>query len=339
MPCLQANHTIIPRTAFASFLLATGFLVSSEASAQVDKKAAARSIAVEGIKAAQAGDCAQAVPKLEQAEQLYHSVVHLRYLAECASSDGNYVAATEYWRSIIQDPEQSSSSSAVKEAIEMAPQELRELLPKLAQTRLVPAESYNNLTIELDGVALDTAMLDIAIPMNPGEHQLTLHADGYQEFSTQFSLVSGEEQELVLRLEAATSQATENADQTSEASQGPNIAAWSLIGGGILLAGAAFIPWASANSKTDSLLASCDPSTNLCDIPQNEIDQTRSDINTLDAVAAGMWIGSGALVAGGIIWLLVDSSSAKHESAQRAALPLSGSFSPYGGMVHWRGSF
>src|ERR1041384_4356676 len=75
---------------------------AEEASAA--ETAAARALAVDGLKLAQAGDCAGAAPKLERAEKLYHSAVVASRLGECYVSLGRLVEGTEILRRMLREP-------------------------------------------------------------------------------------------------------------------------------------------------------------------------------------------------------------------------------------------
>ena len=62
--------------------------------------AAARTLAVDGLKLAQAGKCEEAIPKLERAEKLHHSAIVLSRLGECHVSEGKLVEGTEMLRKV-----------------------------------------------------------------------------------------------------------------------------------------------------------------------------------------------------------------------------------------------
>src|SRR4051794_2279405 len=53
--------------------------------------AAARALAVQGVRLARAGQCAEAVDKLERAEALRHSIVVAEQLGECYVEQGRLV--------------------------------------------------------------------------------------------------------------------------------------------------------------------------------------------------------------------------------------------------------
>src|SRR5437899_36646 len=57
--------------------------------------AQARVLGNEGIRLAESGDCAAAIPKLEGAEQLFHAPTTLEQLGQCLVKTGRVVAGTE----------------------------------------------------------------------------------------------------------------------------------------------------------------------------------------------------------------------------------------------------
>src|SRR6478736_303751 len=73
--------------------------------ASAAETATARALAVDGLKLAQANNCADAVPKLERAEKLYHSTMVATRLGECYVSVGRLVEGTEILRKALREPQ------------------------------------------------------------------------------------------------------------------------------------------------------------------------------------------------------------------------------------------
>jgi hypothetical protein len=65
--------------------------------------AAARGLAIEGVKLARAGYCTQAIERLARAEALHHSSIVLAELGECYLQTGKVVAASEALRSVAHE--------------------------------------------------------------------------------------------------------------------------------------------------------------------------------------------------------------------------------------------
>src|SRR5258708_3167039 len=94
--------------------------------------AAARALAVDGLKLAQAGKCDEAVPKLERSEKLHHSAIVLSRLGECNVSLGKLVEGTEELRKVLREPLPTTPSPALNKAYERAQSALDAAKPRIA---------------------------------------------------------------------------------------------------------------------------------------------------------------------------------------------------------------
>src|ERR1039457_2485634 len=87
--------------------LVVGFS-ASWASAQDEPSAAdtaaARELAIDGLKLADAGHCAQAIDKLTRAEKIRHSPIVLGRLGECQIEEGKIVDGTEDLHRVLHEP-------------------------------------------------------------------------------------------------------------------------------------------------------------------------------------------------------------------------------------------
>src|SRR5260221_7360062 len=88
------------RTTRRAAALLTVFLVTSNAHAQEEPSAAdtssARALGQEGVRLADAGNCAEAVDKLAKAERIFHAPTLLDRLGEGQVQLGKLVAGTEH---------------------------------------------------------------------------------------------------------------------------------------------------------------------------------------------------------------------------------------------------
>src|SRR5688572_21340468 len=66
--------------------------------------AAARIIGTEGLRLAEAGNCKDAIEKLERAEKLHHAPTTLTKLGECQIQIGRIVAGLESLRRVVREP-------------------------------------------------------------------------------------------------------------------------------------------------------------------------------------------------------------------------------------------
>src|SRR3954469_9819767 len=113
--------------------------------------AAARTLAVDGLKLAQSGKCDEAIPKLERSEKLHHSAIVLSRLGECQVSRGKLVEGTEMLRRVRREPLPASPSPALSKAYERAQVVLDTAKPKIAGLTIsvsVPAGAELKLTVD-----------------------------------------------------------------------------------------------------------------------------------------------------------------------------------------------
>ena len=78
-------------------------LAWAQSQPQAENVAAARSLGLQGIKLADAGDCRGAIEKLSRAESLYHAPSILGRLGECQVNVGQVVAGTENLNRVVRE--------------------------------------------------------------------------------------------------------------------------------------------------------------------------------------------------------------------------------------------
>jgi hypothetical protein len=163
--------------------------------------AAARQLAVEGVKLAQADQCADAVDKLDRAEKLKHSPVVLRYLGECQVKVGHWVEGSESLRKLLREPLPEGATPAVEQAYESAAATLRDVKPRIPSMKIVVNAPHEaQLALKVDGKDLATSVLGVALPANPGDHDIEVTAPGYLKAGSQLKLAPGSTATVALEL-------------------------------------------------------------------------------------------------------------------------------------------
>lgn len=192
-------HQVLTTTLglFCTAQLCTLPIRAQEASAA--ETAAARALAVDGLKLARAGNCTEAVPKLERAEKLYHSTVVASRLGECYVDVGRLVEGTEVLRKVLRDPQPSEPGSALVKALERAQRVLDAAMPRIAGLTIKLA-NIPDVSIKVDGSVVASALLDTEIPSDPGEHTVEASAPGYLTSTTRVSVAAGERRSVTLTL-------------------------------------------------------------------------------------------------------------------------------------------
>jgi hypothetical protein len=184
-------------------LIATG-LYSTKAGAQSEPSstdtAAARELAIEGLKLADAGHCAQAIDKLFRAEKLRHSPIVLGRLGECQIEEGKFVDGTEDLQRLLHEPVAPNPPQSLVKARERAQSVLDTAKPKIAMLLITVRGASENVAVTVDGQPVPTLLLDRDRPTDPGEHVIEASAPGFFKATRRVSLGPGEKQEITLKL-------------------------------------------------------------------------------------------------------------------------------------------
>jgi hypothetical protein len=164
--------------------------------------AAARTLAVDGLKLAQAGKCDEAVSKLEHAEKLHHSAIVLSRLGECNVSLGKLVEGSEQLRKVLREPLPANPSPALSKAYEHAQSALEVAKPRIAAlTVSLGKAAPPDLRLMVDGQAVPATLVDTELPADPGDHVIEASAPGYLKASARVSLSSADKKTVSLKLD------------------------------------------------------------------------------------------------------------------------------------------
>lgn len=142
------------------------------------ERAAARSLATEGINAFESGRNPEALDKLERAFQLASIPTIGLWSARALEKAGKLVEANERLMAVGRydvarsDPEVFNQAKADAEQMQTA------LAPRIPQLKveLVHATEGTEITVELDHVALKSALIGVPFQVNPGKHSVTARA-------------------------------------------------------------------------------------------------------------------------------------------------------------------
>jgi hypothetical protein len=179
-------------------LVAPGALAQEQP--QAENVAAARSLGLQGIKMANAGDCKGAIEKLSRAESLYHAPSILARLGECQVNVGQIVLGTENLNRVVREQLAPNAPKAFKDAQERAKTVLNTALPKIARltVKVEPADAKPQVTVA--GAAIPPALIGVERPTDPGTHEVVVSAPGYIEQKSSVTLSEGGSQEIAINL-------------------------------------------------------------------------------------------------------------------------------------------
>ncbi len=173
----------------------------AQQSGRAEDVAAARALAVEGIKLADAGNCAAAVEKLERAEALRHAPTILGRLGECQVQLGKIVLGTENLNRVVREQLAADAPPAFRDAQTRAQKVLDSALPRIAKLKITVEPPGVQAAVKVDGEAVPPAVLGYERPTDPGNHQIEATAPGYLAASSQVRLTDGGSESVTLRLQ------------------------------------------------------------------------------------------------------------------------------------------
>lgn len=165
--------------------------------------AAARALAIEGIKLADGGRCDEAIDKLGRAEKLHHAPVVLGRLGECQVIIGKLVEGTENLRKVLREPLAPDAPAVLTRARERAQSVLEKAKGRIGALNISvrgPREGAP-VTVTVDGEPMNVVLLDAERPTNPGEHVIEASAPGFAPASARVTLGYGDKASVVLTLE------------------------------------------------------------------------------------------------------------------------------------------
>jgi len=345
-PCVWASSVAVALG--SSPALAADSVSASSGSAS--GKATARALALEGQQAFDKGDFARAAELLARADQHYHAPPHLVLEARARIELRQLVEARELLLSVVNEPE--TTNQAFKAARDEALDLLAAVDPRVAHLSVqVMPEAPAGLELTVDGASWAADLLEVATPVNPGEHTVVARAPGFREASGRMTLGEGQSDQLVLELvplpsSGAPTAAPDAAEPAAERRRSPGVASYVLWGTGVVGVGVGvtlLLTGADKSNQAGALLE--DECTPLGGGGYGCSQETNDAIAALDSDAAtqqtigviSLSVGVAAL-AGGTILALVKGPSRETATQERkvqlVATPLLG-----GGYVGMKGAF
>jgi hypothetical protein len=132
----------------------------------------------------------EAIPKLQASLDLARGSGTLGSLAVCYEQLGKLASAWVHYKEASVHADREGNPNRAKAARAQAAA-LEPRLPRLT-IRVASSDAVPGLTIARDGNVLTPAMLGIAVYVDPGKHEVTSTAPGYQPFSNTVTMAEAE---------------------------------------------------------------------------------------------------------------------------------------------------
>lgn len=179
---------------------------SAEAGAQVGdaERAAARDLFKQGDELQRAGNFTDALDRFQRAQQVIQAPTNVLRIAECQAALGKLVESAESYRAVIRWPLAAAAPPAFQSAIDQARGELSQVDPRVPRLLVkVSPPGVANESLVIDGTAVSGALVGEPIPLDPGDHKVTVNAPGYASPEQTVTLRERETKTLNVELHAA----------------------------------------------------------------------------------------------------------------------------------------
>jgi hypothetical protein len=156
--------------------------------------AAAEALFRAGREAAEKGDDAAACARFEESHRLEPAAGTVFNLALCYERRGQLASAWQRFREAKDRLPSGDDRSA------LIAQRIAQLEPRLPKLTLRLAQPGAGVSVLRDGVEQRSASLGIAVPVDPGKHELVVRAKGHAARTVSVTIKEGESTELTLEL-------------------------------------------------------------------------------------------------------------------------------------------
>lgn len=319
------------RLVFAMF-----FAVPVLAQAQQRDPTAADALFRDGRALLKEKNYAAACPKLAESYRLDPAPGTLFNLAQCEEGRGRLASAHERWQGLIDTL--TAAGKLADERLPAARERVAALGPKVPRLTIKIKSSAPPETVVLrDGVELRGAGLNVALPVDPGEHVIVARAGYRKDGEARVTLAVAESRTVEVEpggedgtrpVAAAASTAAPPPPPPAEPTHGRRNAGYAVAGVGVLGLVGAGVTGLMLSGKQSTIDGHCNAQTKTCD--SQGLDATDSG-KTLLRVNTALW-AVGLIGAGVGTYLILSSDSGEARSA------LGVQAVPGGAAVAWRGT-
>ncbi len=175
---------------FLSLALAFVLLVPEGLAAGPTERDRALEMAREGVALYNSGRFVDAYERFEGAEALVHSPAFVLYMARARRNQGKLVAAIELYEHVREEVLAADAPEPWRKAVRDAKAELPVLRERVPLLRIELPDS-SGVSVWLDGVPLQAALLQGPIPVDPGAHEVTAKRGTEPEVRRQVQVPEG----------------------------------------------------------------------------------------------------------------------------------------------------
>ncbi len=166
-------------------------------------RAAARELYFAGVALQDAGKFGDALDKFSRANQVVNAPTNLLRMAECEAMLGRLVESREHYRTAMRMNLPPDAPAALKNAQEQAAQEVKGVESRVPELKIeVTPANVPTLTVTIDDQPLNSALVGVARPINPGSHRVAASAPGYTRAEQTIDVKERAKQTITLTLQS-----------------------------------------------------------------------------------------------------------------------------------------
>ena len=318
----------------AAAAAALALTLTSDASAQERDPAAAQALFDQGQALVNAGKPAEACPKLAESYRLDPGIGTQFHLAACHELEGRIASAWAEFLEVASVASASRQDARAKAATRRA--SLHE--PRLPRLKIIVSAATRapGLEITRDGSVVGEAQWEVALPVDPGSHQIEATAPGRRAFAGAVTAAEGAtstfEVPVLQVADAAQAAAAPASDASSPGSAssatagettaaapstpptndstGPSGLVLGLGIGGLVAIGAGGVLGVIAMGKNGDSEDHCDPDApNRCN--QEGVDLREDAFLFGNLSTVGFAVGGGPQAAAIVLWIVDDGAVAE----------------------------
>jgi hypothetical protein len=289
------------------------------------EKATAEALFQQGTELMQERKFAVACEKFEGSQQLDPALGTMLRLADCYDRTGKSASAWALFREAASVARTRGELDRERIAVERA-NELEKRLSKI-ELKVDRKNAPAGLEIQLNGVNVPRATWDAPVPVDPGRQRVVASAPDKTPWSATFDVSEGpgvrsiEVPALVAKPKGESAEAA-----SAPTGRGSTLRTLGYVTGGLGAVGLAlggFLSYQAYGKKQDSLAQCRVDDPNAC-TPQGK--EMRDDAKRTADTATLLFVGGGALVAGGLVLVLSAQSSEPRAPARelKASAALTG---------------
>ncbi len=321
-------------------VVAAAMATTGRAHAQSEQdRADARTAAIEGLKAFDAGRFQECVDLFQRAESLLHAPPHLLYKARCHTKLGQLVAARELYRKVVNEALPPGAPAQFVDAQVQARTELAAVEPRIAKLKVVLGGLKDKPhEITMDGVKVPPAVVGIPRAVDPGEHVLAATGDGVAADPIKVTLADGEIKEVVIELVAragakpaaaaapvtapATGKTPPADAKPSDDKSGLRIGSYAAFGVGAVGLGLGTLFALQSSSSRSEIEGLCGKDFKACPVDRRAKVQSLDDDASSQQVLSivGFGVGVAGIGAGVTLFLMSQSGDTEASPADRASI-------------------